>query len=317
MAQVYGGEESKKIKPLTVPKILEQLERALMDIKYSHPNTKDDEMLFNSIDDAPIKSKTQLPEQFIGKELMLFEMIGILNGKIAELQKKYDKIKGIEEREAHFMSSQANEITNPLQKIFDYAKLAKSGQIDQNDAWEGVLDVAQKLQNVTTVVLDSNRIDNDSLKLVPKHEWINELISEVVRTAKSNKSKVPIHVGLDNDIEIPADKARLRQVLQTIINNAIKYTEKGYIKVESFVAHEQNVVIIRINDTGKGIPQKILPKLFEKDVTKTIEAEKASDTKLSLYLCKGIIKAHGGNITAKNNKDVGSTFTITLPIKKN
>ena len=55
---------------------------------------------------------------------------------------------------------------------------------------------------------------------------------------------------------------RLTQVIQTILNNSIKYTETGYIKVESFVAHGQNLVIIRINDTGRGIPKEILPKIF-------------------------------------------------------
>ncbi len=105
---------------------------------------------------------------------------------------------------------------------------------------------------------------------------------------------------------------RLTQVIQTILNNAIKYTETGYIKVESFVAHEQNLVIIRINDTGSGIPKDIFPKIFEYGTTEN----RIDDAKLSLYLCKGIIESHGGKIMAKNNADRGCTFTITLPIKK-
>jgi len=88
--------------------------------------------------------------------------------------------------------------------------------------------------------------------------------------------------------------------------------ETGHIKIESFVAHEQNFVIIRVNDTGSGIPVEILPKIFEKDVTEN----KIHDEKLSLYLCKGIIESHGGKLTAKNNENKGSTFTITLPIKQ-
>ncbi len=111
--------------------------------------------------------------------------------------------------------------------------------------------------------------------------------------------------------EIPVDKVRLIQVIQTILNNSIKYTESGYIKVESFVAHEQNLVIIRINDTGQGIPKEILPKIFEQDLMKN----QINGEKLSLYLCKGIIESHGGKITAKNNSTKGCTFTIALPIK--
>ena len=123
---------------------------------------------------------------------------------------------------------------------------------------------------------------------------------------------IPIKVGLDNEIEIPVDKMRLTQVIQTIINNSVKYTETGQIKVESFVVHHQNLVIIRINDTGSGIPKDMLPSIFEQETTKN----KIKDDKLSLYLCKGIIESHGGKITVKNNIESGCTFAITLPIKK-
>lgn len=309
MAQVSNGEEPKKLESLTVPKIIEQLERALIDIKYNRPN--DDELVFNKTENVPINSKNSERPQFIGKELMLFEMIGILNGKITELQKKYDKIKNIEEREEEFVSSKANEITKPIQDIFDYVKLAKAGHMDPNEALEGVVGVAKRLQNASTVILDSNRITNNSLVLAKNNQNINEIISECVEDVKNLKPMVPIRVGLDHDIEIPVDKMRLSQVIQTILSNSIKYTESGYIKVESFVAHQQNLVIIRINDTGSNIPKDVLPRVFEKDDTES----QINDSKLSLYLCKGIIEAHNGKITAKNNADAGCTFTITLPIK--
>ena len=92
MAQVIGDSDPKKLQPLTVPKIVEQLERALMDIKYNQTSKNDDELVFNKTENVPIKSDEQLPLQFIGKELMLFEMVGILNGKIAELEKKYENL---------------------------------------------------------------------------------------------------------------------------------------------------------------------------------------------------------------------------------
>jgi len=282
---------------------------ALIDIKYNRPN--DDELVFNKIENVPINSKKHERPEFIGKELMLFEMIGILNGKITELQKKYDKIKSIEEREEEFLSTKASEITEPIQDIFEYAKLAKSGQMDNDEAWKEVVGVAKKIQNTSTVVLDTNRITNDSLVLSKKNLNINEIILECVEDAKNSKTKVPFRVGLDHDIEIPVDKVRLTQVIQTVLNNAIKYTETGHIKIESFVAHEQNLVIIRINDTGQGIPKEILPKIFEQGTTKN----QINDEKLSLYLCNGIIESHGGKFTAKNNETNGCTFTIALPIK--
>ena len=308
LAQVSNDEFPKKLEPLTVPRIIEQLERALIDIKYKQT---DDELVFNNIENESIDSKSR--PQFIGKELMLFEMIGILNGKITELQKKYQKIKSIEERKEEFVSSKANQITEPIQDILEYAKLAKEGHIDPKEALDSVIGVAKRLQNVTTVVLDTNRIQNDNLTLSKKNQKINEIILDVVNSVKSN-ARVPIRVGLDHDIEIPVDRIRLSQVIQTILNNSIKYTELGHIKVESFVAHQQNLFIIRINDTGKGIPIEILPKIFDKEISPS-HIDGAS-VKLSLFLCRGIIEAHGGNLSAKNNVGSGCTFTITLPIRE-
>jgi len=122
LAQISNDEEAKKIEPLTVPKIIEQLERVLIEIKYNR--SYDDELVFNKIENVPINSKKHERPQFIGKELMLFEMIGILNGKITDLQKKYDKIKSLEEREEQFLSSKADEITEPIQDIIYYTKLS-------------------------------------------------------------------------------------------------------------------------------------------------------------------------------------------------
>ena len=182
--------------------------------------------------------------------------------------------------------------------------------MDPNEALDGVLGVAKKLQNISTVVLDTNRITNNSLILSKKNLNINEIITECVEAAKN--SKIPIKEGLDNDIVIPVDRIRVTQVVQTILNNSVKYTETGHIKVESFVAHEQNKVVIRINDTGRGIPKEVIPKIFEQGTTEN----QVNDAKLSLYLCKGIIESHDGEISVKNNLDRGCNFTISLPIKK-
>jgi hypothetical protein len=76
LAQAVRDSDPKKLQPLSVPKIVEQLERALMDIKYNQTDRKDDDQVFSQSENESIKSSEQLPGQFIGKELMLFEMVG-------------------------------------------------------------------------------------------------------------------------------------------------------------------------------------------------------------------------------------------------
>ena len=267
--------DPKKLQPLTIPKIVEQLERALMDIKYNHSKNNDDYTNFNKIENIPINSSEQLPTQFIGKELMLFEMVGIINGKITELEKKFDDLK------------------NSLSQ-------------DKNSTQSSLEDpVEQKTEEFSEINFNEREVS------------VNEIISNVVNNEHKDGSQVPILLGLDHDILIHADKILLSQVIQTILKNAIQNTESGHIKVESFVAHEQNVFILRIYDTGKGISEELLPTLFdEKDSQHNYQA--ASDKEiLNLHHCKKIIDLHGGKISAKNNENGGASLTISIPIKKN
>ena len=76
----------------------------------------------------------------------------------------------------------------------------------------------------------------------------------------------------------------------------------------------KNIIQVKISDTGLGIPDEVLDKIFQKFVTKGNKFENQSGSGLGLYLCKGIIEAHGGQITAHNNYECGATFEFTLPI---
>ena len=275
MAQVQRDDDPKKLQPLTIPKIVEQLERALMDIKYHHSENNDEYTNFNKIENVPINSSEQLPTQFIGKELMLFEMVGIINGKITELEKKFDDLK-------NSLIQDKNSIQSSIQSPLE-----------------------QKTDGFSEINFNEREVS------------VNEIISDVINNEQKDGSQVPILLGLDHDILIHADKILLSKVIHAILKNAIQNTESGHIKVESFVAHEQNVFILRIYDTGKGISEELLPTLFdEKDTQHHYQAVSDKEI-LNLHHCKKIVEIHGGKISAKNNENGGAVVTISIPIKKN
>lgn len=275
MAQVQRDDDPKKLQPLTIPKIVEQLERALMDIKYHHSENNDEYTNFNKIENVPINSSEQLPTQFIGKELMLFEMVGIINGKITELEKKFDDLK-------NNLIQDKNSIQSSIQSPME-----------------------QKTEGFSEINFNEREVS------------VNEIISDVINNEQKDDSEVPILLGLDHDILIHADKILLSKVIHAILKNAIQNTESGHIKVESFVAHEQNVFILRIYDTGKGISEELLPTLFdEKDSQPNYQTEFDKEI-LNLHHCKKIVEIHGGKISAKNNENGGAVVTISIPIKKN
>jgi signal transduction histidine kinase len=107
---------------------------------------------------------------------------------------------------------------------------------------------------------------------------------------------------------IAGDRERIFEVISNLLNNAIKFTEKGEVVV---VLDEKNgQATVSVRDTGSGIAPEIYPNLFTKFATKS---EKG--TGLGLFLAKNIIEAHGGKVWGENNKDgKGATFTFTLPL---
>jgi signal transduction histidine kinase len=126
---------------------------------------------------------------------------------------------------------------------------------------------------------------------------------------------------LSQDVSVYADKGRIGQVVYNLLDNAVKFTKAEgniTITIKKEVEEEQynntQQVIVSIKDTGIGIDSEILSRLFTKFATKS----QTGGTGLGLYVCKGIIKAHGGRIWAENNKDgeKGAIFYFTLPLSR-
>ncbi len=177
--------------------------------------------------------------------------------------------------------------------------------------------MTKKLQELANDVLDVTRIESNRLTLYHEKLRVNELILDTTRMLKTGLNKnVKIMEELDDDAEITLDRTRIEQVLRNLINNSIKFTENGTIKIKTLVNKKSDELLITISDTGLGIPEDILPNVFGKFVTKGHESENQGGNGLGLFLCKGIILAHGGKITARNNKDCGATFEFSLPLSQ-
>jgi signal transduction histidine kinase len=256
----------------------------------------------------------------------------------------------------------AHELRTPLQPIISYSALALKDEVDKSEAMQVIDKHANRLRRLSTELLDVSRIEGGNFPYKMEKVRINDLILDVINNAaivkakannnirRSNKGKkwngikqegeeeeeeeenVLIDVDLDHNIEeIYVDKDRIDQVLSNVIDNAIKFTKKGKIKIESrriLLSEQQqqqqeeeekkkknNKIEIKISDTGGGIPEDILPRLFGKFVTKGVGGtENKHGSGLGLFISKAIVTAHKGEITAYNNENGGATFTIVLPI---
>ena len=238
-----------------------------------------------------------------------------VNYKTAELQTANEKLKKIDEMKDEFIGIASHELKSPIQPIFGFAELAKAGDIDQDEAWDGVTELAHKLQDLANDVLDVSRIESNRLILHKEKIKINDSIHSTARVLKFNlRNSVRIEEKLDENVEIFADRVRLEQVIRNLLVNAIKFTAEGVIRIETHVNQEEQSLQIIVSDSGSGIPEEILSNIFDKFVTKGHGVENQMGTGLGLYLCKGIIEAHGGSIAAKNAKNSGAVFSLTIPI---
>jgi signal transduction histidine kinase len=140
----------------------------------------------------------------------------------------------------------------------------------------------------------------------------------LVRSVVTELQGIAARKGLELKIELPqdqclikADEEKLRQVIQNLVDNAIKYTDKGWVKVGMTKDNEQ--VLVSVSDSGRGISADLLPRLFEQWTRDPKAAREIKGTGLGLYIAREIVNAHNGEIWAESGGEgKGSTFFVKL-----
>ena len=227
--------------------------------------------------------------------------------------RKRDKLKD------EFIAVASHELRTPIQPIIGYAFLAKKGKVSQEEAWDAVLKEARRLQQLANDILDVSKMESGNIMYFMDNDKINALL---VSIANSIKNELPPNVNIsvefdeaEADLEIWIDRSRITQVISNLLNNAMKFTERGRIRILCKALHNENKIEISVTDTGRGISDEMMPILFQKFATRGHgNVQNNNGTGLGLYLCKAIMNGHNGDISAFNNSEGGATFVITLPI---
>jgi signal transduction histidine kinase len=185
-------------------------------------------------------------------------------------------------------------------------------------AFDIIAKQASKLRQLANDILDVSRIESNTISYKMEKANVHEILLNTLVAASSNIDfrEVSLNVQLDErnkDLLIMADKTRIAQVFTNIVGNAVKFTKKGEITVETRLNKDAKKLEIKVSDTGGGIPEEVLPRLFGKFVTKSVGDNNKHGTGLGLFISKAIVTAHGGTIRAHNNEKGGATFQIDLP----
>ena len=221
-----------------------------------------------------------------------------------------------ERMKSAFLANMSHEIRTPLNAIVGFSNILNSDmelEPEESESFMGLINSnCDLLLSLINDILDLSRIESGRMVFTFGDYDLNTLLSDIY-----NVYKIMMPPNVELQIEIPkngvmlhTDKHRLTQVVTNFLNNAVKFTQQGYIKISYSYQTENESVCIFVEDTGKGIAKEKLELIFGR-FTKLDEF--AQGTGLGLSICKVIVERFGGEIRVESEEGIGSRFMVDLP----
>ena len=250
----------------------------------------------------------------------IIEIISI-NYDITELKrteemlvKARDKAEASDRLKSAFLANMSHEIRTPLNAIVGFSSLLTSTEnAAEKELYNSLIGHNNKLLlNLINDVIDLSKIESGYLELRP--DWVNltelldESVAEYAHQVPSGVELLTNYPAHDSLVEL--DKLRIKQILSNFLSNALKNTTTGHVEVFYEVDHQS--VRIGVKDTGRGIPQNMLEKIFERFEKLDSFAQGAG---LGLPICKLIVEKMNGRILVDSQLGIGTTFIIEIPCR--
>lgn len=246
----------------------------------------------------------------------------------ANYQKKYEEIiitlhdiseiRKTEKIKKDFVVNVSHELRTPLTAIKGFVETIKESADGKTKRYaEIVLNHTERLINIVKDLLVLSELEESYMKIEPEKVDLNEIVENSVNIYKKDaeEKKLDIKVSIPENLhKITGDYYKLEQMFMNLLENAIKYTEEGEIKIE--IKKEKNKVMIKISDTGIGIPEEQIPRIFERFyVVDKSRSRSMGGTGLGLSIVKHIVLLHNGKIEIKSTPGDGTTFIIYIPYR--
>ena len=244
---------------------------------------------------------------------------GLVQQNIA-LERLNQELRAIDQMKSDFVSNVSHELRTPLASIKGFAAtIIDDGEMPLDIARDfvGIInDESDKLIVIINDLLDVSKMMSGhtdyQIETYPMEKVLRDVVALLRIQAEAKDLILELEVGDEADVEI--DPTRMSQVFINLVGNAIKFTDRGSITVQQCVVDDE--LRIAVSDTGVGIPSDLLPHIFDKFYRVENVVHTKEGTGLGLALVRGIVDYHGGRVEVESQPDVGSVFTVFLPLEQ-
>jgi len=243
--------------------------------------------------------------------------------KAEELRLENVYLEAADKAKSEFLANMSHELRTPLNAAIGFSELMKQGTAGklnekQDHYIDNIITSSKFLLNLINDILDLSKIEAGKIELAPEKMSMPVTIKETLSLIKEKamKHKVLLKTEFDPELDIiEADKQRFKQILFNLLSNAVKFSkeEGGTVTIRS--KKEGDMAKVSISDTGIGIKEENISKLFQKfEQLESRISKKYGGTGLGLVISKQLVELHGGEIRAESKYGEGSTFTFLIPI---
>lgn len=264
-------------------------------------------------------------DSLVGKRGIIID-ITERNLYIHSLKKETFKAQNSDKLKSSFLANMSHEIRTPMNSIIGFSNLLASQDIMEEQKRNFVNYIktsGEVLLNLIDDIIDIAKIEAGEIKINKKECNVNEMFNELYKSFeeirdRSDKSYIMLKMNMNGNknLTIKTDPFRLRQVLTNLINNALKFTDKGYIEFGFKIKNEKSLEFY-VKDTGVGLSRDELGYIFER-FKRSVHSEENNivGTGLGLAISKNLVEIMGGEMWVDSSPGVGTTFFFTLPYLK-